>query len=1076
MSRAISWFANNPVAANLVMILIVMGGITSLPSIQQRSFPEIEIEVVSIAVPYLGAAPEEVERGVCVRIEEEIFSITGIDRVTSSSSEGACGVSAELVKNYPIDRAVSEIKNAVDGITTFPVETEKPIIQHYQFKRNAMQIALSGDASERALKLYGEQIRDEIAALPGVTQVELANARAYEMSIEVPEESLRKHGLTFDQVVQAVRSSSLDMPGGTIKAEGGEILLRAMGQAYRAEEFEHIVVLTREDGTRLMLGEVAHIIDGFEEDERSARFDSQPAVLIKVFRVGDQKILELVETVRNYLPQARANLPDGLSLNVWRDESQYLRDRLNVLVSNGTFGFILVFCVLALFLKLRLAFWVAIGVPISILGALALFPVIPLAIDVLTLFAFILVLGLLVDDAIVIGENVHTHQENSVDPLEAAIQGAREVSVPVIFGVLTTVAAFFPLVFAEGTMGTFFGAIGVTAICCLGFSLVESLWILPSHLGHHVKVQEKTPPQGSLQARWKQLQSAAATLLTRIAKRQYRPALEKVIEYRYTAASVAVVCLMLTFTVISAGYMNFVFFDQIESDTVTASVTMPPGTPVEVTADAVRELEVAAEQIREELDERFAHLGYPMIHHIMAAVGGRAASRSGPPSGGGSNSSNYGEVAIEMAGGNFRKMTGADVVARWRELTPPISGADELVFSADYMNTGDPIDVELRSANVDTLTRAAEQVKRQLATYPGVFDISDSFQEGKSEIQLTILPSAEPLGLTLEDLAQQVRQAFYGAEAQRIQRGRDDIRVMVRYPEANRRSLGDLDNLRIRTPNGGEVPFYVVARAEPGRGFSTIKRSDRQRVLNVTADVDPTMGNANQIVAELLRGFLPELAKDHPGLAYGFSGQQREQQKTMIGMVRDTVLALILIFALLAVPLRSYFQPLLIMSVIPFGVVGAVAGHLIMGINMSMMSVFGIVALTGVVVNSSLVLVHYINRRREMGDPLVRAVRDAGVARFRPIVLTTMTTFSGLTPLLLEQSMGAKFLIPMATSLAFGVLFATSISLFLLPAGYVILDDLQGLVRRVRAGKPDHEEPAAPSPVRDIAEARTLAG
>lgn len=1072
MRNAIGWFANNPVAANLVMILIVMAGLSALPSIAQKAFPEIEIEIVSIAVPYLGAAPEEVERGVCVRIEEEIFSLTGIDRITSSSSEGACGVSAELVKNYPIDRAVSEIKNAVDGITTFPVETEKPIIQHYQFKRNALQLALFGHASERALKLYGEQIRDEIAALPGVTQVELANARAYEMSIEVPEESLRRHGLTFDQVLQAVRRSSLDMPGGAIKTSSGEILLRAMGQAYRADEFEKIVVLTRADGTRLLLGEVAHVVDGFEEDERSARFDSQPAVLIKVSRVGDQKILELVETVRNYLPRARARLPEGLSLTVWRDESQYLRDRLNVLISNGSFGFLLVFCVLALFLKLRLAFWVAIGVPISMLGALSLFPVIPLAIDVLTLFAFILVLGLLVDDAIVIGENIHTHQERSEDPLEAAIQGAREVSVPVIFGVLTTVAAFFPLVFAEGTMGTFFGAIGITAICCLAFSLVESLWVLPAHLGHHLKLQEKAARPGTLQARWKKLQASASTLLTRLAKRHYRPALERVIEYRYTAAAVAIVCLGLTFTVISAGYMNFVFFDQIESDTVTASVTMPPGTPVEVTAEAVRSLEAAAEQIRDELDQRFVQLDYPMVRHIMAAVGGRAASRTGPPVSGTSSGANFGEVAIELASGNLRKVTGEEIKQRWRELTPPIAGVDELVYSSDYMDMGDPIDVELRSADLEMLKRAAEEVKQHLAGYAGVFDIADSFQEGKSEIQLTILPSAEPLGLTLEDLALQVRQAFYGAEAQRIQRGRDDIRVMVRYPEANRRSLGDLDDLRIRTPNGGEVPFYVVARAEPGRGYSTIKRSDRQRVLNVTANVDPTQANANQIVAELLRGFLPELARAHPGLGYGFSGEQREQRKTSLGMARDTGLALILIFALLAVPLRSYLQPLLIMSVIPFGVVGAVVGHLIMGINMSMMSAFGIVALTGVVVNSSLVLVHYINRRREMGDPLLRAVRDAGVTRFRPIVLTTMTTFSGLTPLLMERSMGAQFLIPMATSLAFGVVFATAISLFLLPAGYVILDDLQSLLKRFRSGRP---ELAPNSPVREITEARTLA-
>jgi len=1044
MRGAIDWFANNIVAANLLMLLVVGGGLAALPEIQQKTFPDIEIEVISVAVPYLGAAPQEVETAVCVRIEEEIHDIQGIERITSSSAEGSCGVSAELLPDYPVDRALAEVKNAVDGITTFPAETEKPIVSHFEVKRNALQIALAGDVGERALREWGEVLRDEIASLPDVTQVELANARDYEVSIEVPEASLRRHGLTFDQVVAAVRRSSLDLPGGAIKADTGEILLRAKGQAYSKRDFDDLVVLTRADGTRLLLSEVANVVDGFEETDRFARFNGEGSVLIKVYRVGDQKVLELVETVRGYLEAANARIPEALSLTVWRDESQYLRDRLGILVRNGVSGFVLVFVVLALFLRLRLAFWVALGIPISILGALWLFPAASLAIDVLTLFAFILVLGLLVDDAIVVGENVHSHQEESDDPLGSAITGTQEVSVPVIFGVLTTVAAFLPLIASEGMMGSFFGAIGKVVVLCLFFSLVESQLILPAHLGHHSDAKRGSARPGSLQGRWKAFQARTSGSLSRLARNRYRPALVTALEWRYSTVALAVATLGLAVAVIASGRMSFTFFPEIEDDTITATVTMPPGTPVERTAEAVLALERSAMELRRELDERHPRPGGSVVRNVMAAVGTRATTRGGPP-GRASDASEMGQVAVELVNGNDRSFRAHEATELWRSLTPALTGVDELAFDARYLSTGDPIDIELASADSEQLFAAAEELKARLAEFPGVTDIGDSFQEGKQELELSIRPSAQALGLTLEDLARQVRQAFYGEEAQRIQRNRDDIRVMVRYPEEQRRSLADLENLRIRTPDGGEVPFYVVADASMGRGFSTIKRADRQRVIDVTADVDPAQATANQVLGELRRDFLPALVAAHPGLSYGLAGEQREQQKTLGGLRRDFGLALFLIYLLLAVPLRSYGQPLLIMAVIPFGLVGAIVGHLLMGLDLSMMSVFGVVALSGVVVNSSLVLVHHVNRRRRDGLAVHDAAREAGVARFRPIVLTTMTTFVGLTPLLLERSMGAQFLIPMATSLAFGVVFATVISLFVVPCGYLILEDAIGL-------------------------------
>jgi multidrug efflux pump subunit AcrB len=1062
----IAWFARNHVAANLLMFLVLIGGITALPSIQQKTFPDIDIEMIQIAVPYLGAAPEEVEQGVCIRIEEEVHGISGVERLTSSAAEGACGVTAELIEGYPTDRALAEIKNAVDGITTFPAETEQPVISHFELKRNALKLALSGDTNERSLRVWGERIRDEIAALPGVTQVELTGARDYEISIEVSEESLRRYGLTFDEVARAVRRSSLDLPGGSIRTDAGEILLRAKGQAYAGHEFEDIVVVTREDGTRLLLGEVANVVDGFEQDERRANFDGARTVMIQVSRVGDQKVLELVETVEAYVDEARLRLPEGLSLTVWQNDAVYLKDRLGILVRNGVTGFILVFAVLALFLRLRLAFWVAIGVPISIMGALWMFPIAGLSIDVLTLFAFILVLGLLVDDAIVVGENIHSHQEAAEEPLSAAISGATEVVVPVIFGVLTTVAAFLPMILSPGMMGSFFGTIGVVVSICLFFSVVESQLVLPAHLGHHADAERKQGRPGTLNARWKALQGVLSGSLVRLAREGYRPALELALAWRYTALAIAVAALLVAISVM-ATHVPFSFFPEIESDYVSADVKMPLGTPIDRTDRAVALLRESAERLKAELDGQYsADGGGSVVKHILASVGEPSgAGRGGPPSSSGAGAGTHiGGVAIELVGGDDRGGLSAKVVEdAWRAQTPPIPGTEELTFSSSYMNAGAPIYIEFRSPDVARLQLAADSLKEKLTSYPGLYDIADSWQDGKQEVKLDILPTAEPLGLTLEDLASQVRQAFYGAEAQRIQRGRDDIRVMVRYPESERRSMGDLEEMRVRTPSGSEVPFYAVAQADRGQGFSTIRRADRQRVISVTSNLDPERANANQIVRELEQSFLPGLLSSYPGLAYALEGEQREQRKTMQGLMENYAFAMILIYILLAIPLRSYFQPLIIMAVIPFGLIGAIFGHVVLGIGFSMMSVFGVVALSGVVVNSSLVLVHYINTRRDRGLPLHQAVREAGVSRFRPIVLTSVTTFAGLGPLLLEQSMGAQFLIPMAASLGFGVIFATAISLFLVPCSYVILDDLVSGARRLlgRQAGPGVSGPAA---------------
>jgi multidrug efflux pump subunit AcrB len=1092
VNRAIEWFARNHVAANLIMLMLVVGGLSTIFVITQKTFPDIDIDMIRIDVEYRGAAPEEVEEGICIRIEEEIEGLEGIDEIRSAAVEGACTVSVELLTGADEDQALTDIKNRVDAIDTFPDESEKPIISHVIIRRAVVDVAISGDVGERTLKEIGQRVRDEIAALPEVTQAELQSIRPYEISIEVSEETLRRYGLTFDQVVQAVRRSSLDLPGGSVKTAGGEILLRTKGQAYRGEEFERIVVVTRADGTRLTLGEIAEVVDGFEDIDEWSRFDGKPAVMVRTFRVGEQDTIEISNAVKAYVAEAQARMPAGVEVTVWQDATHTLRSRLDTLLRNGRSGFLLVLLVLAAFLKPRLAFWVTLGVPISFMGALWTLPALNIAIDVISLFAFIVVLGILVDDAVVVGENVHTHQSKGAPRLEGAIRGTQEVAVPVVFGVLTTIVAFGPALLVPGPMGQIMGQLATVVIACLFFSVIESQLVLPAHLSHRRERPQETglaaAPRSRLRrigARIGRAQDRLAAELQQFAGSVYRPLLERALAWRYLTICSAIALLLWALGVIASGRMHFAFFPPIEADYVAALLTMPQGTPAEVTASAVAHIERASEVLRAELDPQYAP-GGSVVKHRHATVGAqpfRSQQAQNPQAAGRSSAggAHLGEVVLELIASEEREISTSQVAARWRELTGPIPDATELVFSSDLFSTGEAINIQLQGPSIDDLRRAADRVKDGLAEYPGVLDITDSFRAGKQEVKLAILPSAEPLGLTMQDLARQVRQAFYGEEAQRIQRGRDDVRVMVRYPRGQRRSLASLENMRIRTTDGAEVPFHVVARAELGRGFATIRRADRQRVVNVTADVDRTQTTANEVLASLLAGPLGEILADYPGMSYSLEGEQREQRRALGGLARGYVLALFGIYALLAVPLRSYLQPLIIMSVIPFGFVGAIGGHLLLGYNLSFMSVIGIIALSGVVVNSSLVLVDFINRRRAKGLPLRRAVRSAGVARFRPIVLTALTTFAGLTPLMMERSVQAQFLIPMAVSLAFGVIFATVITLLVVPCAYLILEDVRGAFGalagsrgRGPAGEPP--EPELPAPGMDEEERRREKG
>ena len=1071
MKGLVAWFASNGVVANLLMVMILVGGALSLPEIRKEVFPEFSTDLISVSVVYPGAAPEEVEEGICIRIEESVQSLAGVKRITSTASEGMGIVNVEILEGTDARELLDDVKGRVDAISTFPEEAEQPVIQEFIVRNQVINIAVSGPADERTLKRVAEQVRDEVVSLPGITQAELSSARPYEVSIEVSEEALLRHGLSFDQVAQAVRRSSLDLPGGSVRTEAGEILLRTKSQAYVGEEFRQLTLLSRPDGTRVLLGDVAQVVDGFAETDQVARFDGQPAILVQVFRVGRQSALEIAAAVREYVKQKQLQLPEGLTLTTWKDDSRILRSRLDLLIKNGLAGLALVVLTLTLFLRVGLAFWVSLGIPISFMGCLLALPHLDVSINLISLFAFIVVLGIVVDDAIVVGENIFSQYEQGKPKLRAVIDGTHEVMIPVFFAVATTVAAFSPLLMIEGTTGKIMRVIPLVVLPTLVFSLVESLLILPHHLSH-LRRSKRLRKRG-LSGLWNRFQDLISRQLKRFVKRVYEPLLSAAVEWRYLTAALGVSTLVLVVGLILGGRIKFNFFPPVEADNVMAFLTMPQGTPAEVTARAMRKVERAASLLREDLDSSSQGDGSASIfRHVLTSVGEQPTRvlqnrQSGNVSR--FTGAHLGEVNIELAPSEERPrapdgtlISSTEIANRWRELTGTIPDAVELSYSASIFAAGAPINVQFSGPDLDHLQEAARRLKLKLNEYAGVYDIADSFRAGKQEIQLKIHPAAESLGLTQADLARQIRQAFYGEEVQRIQRGRDEVKIMVRYPSDRRRSLGQMEGMRIRTPAGGEVPFSVVADSELSRGFAAIRRVDRNRSVSVTAEVDTQQANSNEILAELERDYLPSLLRQFPGLTYSLEGEQEQQKETVSGLMEGFGMALAAIFALLAIPLRSYFQPLLIMSAIPFGLVGAFLGHKILGMDLSILSIFGIVALAGVVVNDSLILVDFVNRQRRAGVPLRESILKAGSARFRPIFLTSVTTFAGLTPLLLETSLQAQFLIPMAVSLAFGVVFASPVILLLVPCTYMILEDLGRSVRWL-LGRPPTEGPDRPT-------------
>lgn len=1073
----IAWFARNGVAANLLMVAVIAAGAITLwqGKIPVEVFPEVPSRIVEISVPYPASAPEEVEEMIVLKIEEAIQQVSGIKHINSTASSSGATVMVEVEEGLDPRQVLEDIKIRVDAIPQFPEDAEKPVIQISDDRRSVISVVIAADMAERDMRRLGEQVRDELAAQPGISHVELSGSRAYEISIEVSEDTLRKYGLTLESISIAIRNAAIDLPAGVVKTEAGDVSIRTRGRAYTGDDYARVVVLTQPDGTKLTLGEVSKIEDGFSENPLIARLNGKRCVVVNVTREGNESAIDIADNVKNYINEARGRLPDGVTIEFWNDRSKIVKGRIQLLLENARSSLILVLICIGLFLRLESVFWIVVGLPVSFLGAFALMPSADIAINLSTLFGFILVLGIVVDDAIVTSEHVDTLRKQGLSPLDAAIEGTQRMAVPITFGVLTTVMAFMPMVFQESDFSVMFKPIAIVFIMVMLIALLETKIILPAHLAHPIPLLEKVGHWLDPLHRW------ADGLLYGFVDRVYRPSLRWCLDHRYSVLAgffggLAVLCGFFF-----SGRILYVTFPRIASERIEARLSMLEGTPFEVTDGHISRIYEIAEQMRKEY---VGPDGNPVIKHIIASTGSTRLTTS-EISGG---QAHIGEVTMETYGPEERsmKVNTVDMANEWRKRIGQIVGAEELSFRAEIFRGGDPIDVQLAGTNPQELLDLSTKIKDKLSQYPGVFDVNDSLDSGRNEMSLRLKPEAQQFGVTVSDLARQVRQAFYGNEVQRIQRGRNEVKVMLRYPRDQRRSLATLDTMRVRTSSGLEIPFSRVAEVKVAKSFTTIRRVDRQRALNITADVDKKTTDP-RVIREDLSKFMTALMAQHSHVKWSFEGEARSERESQSSMWISVAVVLFGLYALTAIPFKSYVQPFVVLIVVPFGVVGAVLGHVFHGFPVSMMSMFGMLAVSGVVVNDTLVLVDEINHRRGT-DGVLSAVREGGAARFRAIFLTQVTTFVGLMPLIFDfswmvdhapwgishilefvfgsskagQSTHAQFLTPVSVAMGYGSLFATVICLYLVPLCYMALEDVLGVVSRVwRRVYPEAEVRAA---------------
>lgn len=1034
----VGWVIDNPVAANLLMLVLLVGGALSLPRIQQEVFPEAILDIVTVTVPYPGATPAEVEEGIVLAVEEAIRGIEGIKEIRSSSTEGQARVSAELSRGTNINQARNDIESAVNRITSFPQDAEEPIISTPTNRRQVLSLIIYGDVSKHTLRMLSEEARRDLLRDERVAQIEIEGLPPPEISIEVEQAVLRELDLTRSQLARLIDQASVELPAGSIETPAGEFLLRIMERRDEGDEFEDIAVIARPDGTRVTLQEIATVVDGFRETKQEALFNGQPAVQLKIFRTNDRTPIETSNAVDEYIERMRPQWPSTINLKVWNDASIIYNDRIQLLVENGRLGFILVLAILGLFLQPRLAFWVTIGLPVSFLGVFLFMPMLGVSINMLTLFAFILVLGIVVDDAIVVGEASFLHMQEGDAPQDAALKGAREVMVPVVFAVITTIVAFVPMLFVPGVTGDFFRVIPLVVIPILVLSLVESFLVLPAHLAHI-----NTENRQRWLKRVTKWQQSFSDWFKRMVERYYRPFIRRVISWRYLALAISFGVLLVAIGYVTGGRIAFRFLPEIESDLVTASIELPTGAPIEETR---RIAEIVTQAMRDLQEDAFES---DPVEGVFTSIGSQQAAEDDPTGGALRAASNLAAVSISLISAGERQVSAAEITRMWREEIGDIAGIDKLSFTYRAgPGAGADINYELAHEDLDILQAAASDLADALRGYDGVSEVDDGFDEGKPQIELRLKPAARALGITELELARQVRGAYFGEEAVRTQRGKDELRVYVRRAESDREQLSDLFGKVIITEEGGEIPLEEAAYIDYSRSYTVIEREQGQRATEITASVDRSKTSANEVTADLQSRTLPELRSRYQGLAFEFSGPQQDRQEALAALGNGMMIALLVMYGLLAVIFRSYGQPLLVLIAIPFGFVGALLGHLIMGFDLSLVSMFGLVALAGVVVNDSLVLIATINSRRDGDERIEDLVTEGAMRRFRPVLLTSLTTFFGLAPMIFETSLQARFLIPMALSLGFGVLFVTVIALVIVPSLYCVFEDMKGLLKR----------------------------
>ncbi|MXZ43797.1 MAG: efflux RND transporter permease subunit [Gammaproteobacteria bacterium] len=1037
----IGWFARNHVAANLLMLAILGAGVYMLfTGIQKETMPTWSLGQISVYVPIRGASPEEVEEGILYKIEEAVQSVEGVGNVLSEASEGAGRVFIEVSGSYEIDAVIDEVKLVVDSISNLPSDAERPIIREREgFRSGALNVQIYGDLDFFTLQDIAGDIRNEILELPEVSQASIQGARSSEISIDITAENLRKYDLTLNQVAQLIRLWSVDMGGGGIRTEGGYVRVRATSQANTVEDYENIAVLTRADGSEIKLRDIGTVVDNYSETDYWSFFNGKPTIGISVEAREGEDALAISQAVREYVAQRKQTLPPSVQLDYFGDSTHYLNDRLNMMLKNIMFGAILVFILLGLFLHLRIAFWVCVGLPVAFLGALFVLPLVGVTLNLVSLFGFILVIGVVVDDAIIIAESAYAETERRGYNVDSIVHGARRVAVPATFGVLTTVAAFAPMLFAQGGINVFFQSIGWVVALCLLFSLVESKLILPSHMAL----------MQSSRGKRRGIADYTNHFLKRFSKHIYLPSLRLLLKHRYVTLCAFVALLMITVGFYLSPFLKKSFFPEFENDFVFVNTTVMDGLGENYIVEVTESIMAAMQETNDEIVSETRANERP-IQHVFAFVTSDTSAR----------------LTAELAKPESRTLRPSEIANRWRTKVGNIAGTTELQFSAQQrFHSGAPLEFDLTGKNFGDLDAAADDLAEKLAEYDGVYEIRTPIGTGPDEIKLEVKPDGKATGLTLSSLAIQVREAFFGIEAQRIQRGDSEYRVIVRYPETERTSIGNLENMWVRLPDGTSTRFHSVAGYSIEPGYGTIRRINGKRTVSVSAEADQTKIDPFVVYQDLTEQYFPRLKSRYPSVTVEEAGAVQDQMLALEELGLAFLVALLSIYVLLAIPLRSYLQPFIIMSVIPFGFIGAVIGHILLNVSFNMVSMIGCIALTGVVVNDSLILVHYFNReRRTENRSVLHAILRAGKARLRAIILTSLTTFFGLVPILLEQSLQAKIVANMAISLAFGILFATVITLVLVPVFLRIGADLgrvkdADVVREDDIGQPVHTAP-----------------